>query len=374
MSDIIQVDFESLNEIRQRFAQRAEATAQTIQHINQSMAPLQDGGWIGLGAEAFFKEMTEDFMPGLERLRNALELASQHTQQIGETLQEAQEQGAARFDPGGYNLPSGDGIATPGIPGIGGGGIGNGPGNGFPSPFPRFPEDGLGRIPGDRLPSPFPFPGFPDGGMMIPTPMPMPSFPDIGFPSDPERGLLPAFPGSRDDHGIPRDWLKGVLPEIGSGSPNPVLPSNGEPFTNFGAGSGGGSGGGTGGGSGGGMGETPPSNATEAPTTPTGGGSGGGTEIPTEVNAPSNQGRGFRPVSASPAASAGSGVAYAGGASTASAPAGEAAGAGVTGVAQGGEAASGGASPAGFMMGLAAASPLIGALGKLIVGQRNDNN
>lgn len=54
--DEIRADYDQLNQVATRFAQQADAIQQMIQRVRSSMGQLEDGGWIGRGASAFFEE------------------------------------------------------------------------------------------------------------------------------------------------------------------------------------------------------------------------------------------------------------------------------------------------------------------------------
>ncbi len=375
-SDVIQVDFEVLNQIAQRFGQQAESTAHLINLIHSRLAPLQDGGWQGQGADAFFAEMEKDLLPGLQRLQFALEQASQTTDIVGQVLDEAQQEGASRFDPAGSG---GNGMSPGGrVPGVPGSGFPSGPGNGFPGDI----GDLIGSSPG----TPIINIGNNSGNIIINI------INEYGYGAgtDPLAGQLPGG----NDYGIPVDWLSGVTSSLGSGagsSSGEFIPNNwlegvlgnmeGQPLNpdSGGASMGGESGSSSGGGSGGGSAtDTAVTEPTSPPETPSSsGGSGGSSSPPTDIRSPNSPlGSGFQGTSAAPpAAPASSGsFAYQGGSSgggTAVPP--ETAGSGFTAVsaaptapapAEGGNAA--------IALGLAAATPFLGILGKLINGERNN--
>jgi len=71
-ADIIQVQYDQLEQIAVRFGQQAEAAAETQGRVQQSLRSLQSGGWEGRGAAAFFGEMSSEVLPALNRLSAAL--------------------------------------------------------------------------------------------------------------------------------------------------------------------------------------------------------------------------------------------------------------------------------------------------------------
>ena len=136
MADIIQADYERLEEIASRFGQKAEATAQTSAQVGQVMGSLQGGGWIGQGAEAFYAEMDGLVLPGMQRLAEAMEQARSVMLQIRDIVKEAEEEASAPFGGahsggGAGGRAGGAGVASPG--GVGPGGAGTG---GSTSPAP----------------------------------------------------------------------------------------------------------------------------------------------------------------------------------------------------------------------------------------------
>lgn len=370
-SNIIQADFDQLNQVMQRFGVQAEATGQLIALIQNQMVPLQNGGWQGRGADAFFAEMAEDFLPGMYRLQSALEQASQVTQQIDNTLRGAEEEAAGTFERGG-----GMGNSFPGIGAGIGGAVGGAIGGAIGDRIGTFPGNGIPI--GDGLIGIQPigtFPGlFPDGG--------------FGFGPDilPGSGIGGGAGGN--DFGIPQDWLSGVTNSLAGGGSGGTAGSEGLPNNwldgvlgaagaeGMGGASGGGSGGASGGGSGGGAPGLDSQPSSSEATAPTSGGGSGGSPSPTDISSPySGDGRGFSSGGGSSSAastSSAGGFAHQSRSGGAGAPvAQEAMGTGVTAV-------SGGAAPTeaggsnGLALGLAAASPLVAVLGKLITGRRDD--
>ncbi|MCB0168514.1 MAG: WXG100 family type VII secretion target [Anaerolineae bacterium] len=144
--NVIQADYEQLEQIAGQFANQGEATEALLQRIRQHFQPLENGGWIGRGAEAFFKEMNGELLPALTRMGTALELANRTTQEISQEVNQAEEEAA--------NLFQGDSAASGGQPvavnGAGPGAVSGTPGvNGAgpsagPSPSTAN-EPGLGR-------------------------------------------------------------------------------------------------------------------------------------------------------------------------------------------------------------------------------------
>ena len=96
-ADIIQVQYDQLEQIAVRFGQQAEVAAQTQGRVQQSLRALQSGGWEGRGAAAFFGEMSSEVLPAVARLGAALQQAQQTTQQIVQVLRAAEEEASQPF-------------------------------------------------------------------------------------------------------------------------------------------------------------------------------------------------------------------------------------------------------------------------------------
>lgn len=99
-AEIIQANFESLDNIANQFQQQAEAMAQMQQQVQIRLATLRDGGWEGKGSAAFFAEMDHTTLPATERLVTALEEASRTLYLIQNILRTAEEEAAAPFRTG----------------------------------------------------------------------------------------------------------------------------------------------------------------------------------------------------------------------------------------------------------------------------------
>lgn len=385
MADIIRADYEALEKVAAGFGQHSDAVEQMLQTVIRSMSKLQDGGWIGRGAEAFFKEMESETLPAVRRLVDALAQASQATSQIGDIFRSAEEEASSPFRNGaaagsrmgalggaaaGVGFGAGIGAAAGTGSPLGGAGYGNTLGNNFFGGN-MWGSDTYGYTPGGE---------------------------DWGIPRDWLSGVSGSLQNytsnSYDDWGIPRDWLSGVEeafsgPAAGSTGAQPEsAAAGGAGETGGGSGgggggdSGGGGGSGTGGGSGG-MGETTP----REPSQPIGTGQASSSRPETHIRDPYSGGRSFArgfssgggtdaAEGSSPQAGrlryqALSGVASGGvGASSASRPSSRmAASVGSGGAAQTG---AGGQSSLGLSLGIAAASPFVALLGKAIKSKSED--
>lgn len=110
---IIQAKYEELEEIDRCFDAQAEISLELHQNIRQHVEALQNQGWVGEGAGAFFGEMEEEIFPALRRLTAAFEEGSIVARRIVEIFQTAEEEAAGRFDVGG-GVVAGGGATKPG--------------------------------------------------------------------------------------------------------------------------------------------------------------------------------------------------------------------------------------------------------------------
>lgn len=95
--DEIRADYDRLEQLANQFANQSQAIQQMLQNVRGSMDPLQSGGWIGRGSDAFFSEMQSEVLPGSQRLQEALDEASRVTKQIVQTVKQAEEEAASPF-------------------------------------------------------------------------------------------------------------------------------------------------------------------------------------------------------------------------------------------------------------------------------------
>jgi WXG100 family type VII secretion target len=100
MADEIRADYDRLEEAAGKFGNQAQAIQQTLGQVRGSMDPLEGGGWIGRGSDAFFEEMQSEVLPATERLQQALEEASRVTRQIIQIVKQAEEEASSPFRSG----------------------------------------------------------------------------------------------------------------------------------------------------------------------------------------------------------------------------------------------------------------------------------
>lgn len=95
--DEIRADYDRLEQLANQFASQSQAIQQMLQNVRGSMDPLQSGGWIGRGSDAFFTEMQSEVLPATQRLQEALDEANRVTKQIIQTVKQAEEEASSPF-------------------------------------------------------------------------------------------------------------------------------------------------------------------------------------------------------------------------------------------------------------------------------------
>src|SRR5688500_5184591 len=97
MADKVEANYEMLGSIAKQFSQEADAIEQMLKNLESNIDQLEGGGWIGRGANAFYAELRDEVLPGVERLTQALEDASRTTSEIAKLFREAEETASNRF-------------------------------------------------------------------------------------------------------------------------------------------------------------------------------------------------------------------------------------------------------------------------------------
>ena len=114
----VRSDYGQLKQIAQGFQGQADKSNSTLQSLKQQMQTLQGGDWIGKGADAFYQEMSSAVLPSMQRLTQALNRAATVTQQISQTVKQAEEDAARVLNIVGANgtsSVSGAGVTASGI-------------------------------------------------------------------------------------------------------------------------------------------------------------------------------------------------------------------------------------------------------------------
>lgn len=96
MTDIVQANYETLDQVSARFAQQGDALQQMLQNIRTHMEALE-GEWIGKGHDAFFREMGDSVVPACDRLCRAFQQAAGSTKQMANALRNAEQEASGAF-------------------------------------------------------------------------------------------------------------------------------------------------------------------------------------------------------------------------------------------------------------------------------------
>lgn len=95
MADRIEVDYQALNKIAKQFSKQARLIEQMHKRVSTETNSLAKDGWIGRGSDAYFREMQEIVLPGVQRLYEALEEANRVTIQINKDMEKAEDEASA---------------------------------------------------------------------------------------------------------------------------------------------------------------------------------------------------------------------------------------------------------------------------------------
>jgi WXG100 family type VII secretion target len=97
MADEIQADYDKLGQVSSRFNNQAQATREMTRKVRAAMQKLEQGGWIGRGADAFFKEMNGVVLPALKKMETALTTGAQVSKEISQKMRSAEEEACSPF-------------------------------------------------------------------------------------------------------------------------------------------------------------------------------------------------------------------------------------------------------------------------------------
>jgi len=143
-------DYEMLAQIAQAFGQHASLTKTSLQRIQRAVNTLQSGDWIGTGANAFYREMSDQVLPTLKRLAAALESADRTLRKVSQIIKQAEDEASRLFrldGAGGVGAALGIGVggALGGAAGLVGGMLGG------QSPGSLLARDPAGLFSGDYM-------------------------------------------------------------------------------------------------------------------------------------------------------------------------------------------------------------------------------
>jgi WXG100 family type VII secretion target len=102
---VIQVKYDELEAVISRLRNQIAQTQAMKSSLRGSYQPLQQGGWLGAGSQAFMREMDQIVFPAVDRLENALQQAEASTREIITIMRTAEEEASRPFKGG----PTADG-------------------------------------------------------------------------------------------------------------------------------------------------------------------------------------------------------------------------------------------------------------------------
>ncbi|NHZ72605.1 MAG: WXG100 family type VII secretion target [Aquificales bacterium] len=95
--NIIQCDYERLEQIAAHFGEEANRIEIVQTAVQNRLTPLENSGWVGRGADAFFAEIEQIVLPAIRRLITALAEADAVSQQIIVILKSAEAEASSPF-------------------------------------------------------------------------------------------------------------------------------------------------------------------------------------------------------------------------------------------------------------------------------------
>ncbi|MBX3083910.1 MAG: WXG100 family type VII secretion target [Anaerolineae bacterium] len=96
-SNKVQCNYEDMEKICQQFIRESDETEGTIRILKQGVEELRGGGWLGVGANAFYAEMDDHVFPNLDKLVKALQTTESQARQAIAKLHEMEDSSANKF-------------------------------------------------------------------------------------------------------------------------------------------------------------------------------------------------------------------------------------------------------------------------------------
>jgi WXG100 family type VII secretion target len=90
MGGKIHGDYDGLADAVRTFSREANDTGSMFDRMNHAVRGLEYGGWIGQGADMFYREMNYEVLPAVQRLISVLQDAAGIVQQIVKIFQQAE--------------------------------------------------------------------------------------------------------------------------------------------------------------------------------------------------------------------------------------------------------------------------------------------
>jgi WXG100 family type VII secretion target len=97
MTDEIRADYDQLEQVAGTFANQAQTVQGILQQVLGRYEDLENGGWIGMGADAFFTEMRGEVLPAVQRLIDALIEGGGATRDVAQVIKSAEQEASSRF-------------------------------------------------------------------------------------------------------------------------------------------------------------------------------------------------------------------------------------------------------------------------------------
>jgi WXG100 family type VII secretion target len=106
MADKTKVDYDALADAGSKFSQEADRIRNIAGRLGQGTENLKRSGWVGKGADAYYKEWESNLLPTYRRLSDALREAAKIFKELSKLFNDAETEGS--------NLLKGTGGGSPG--------------------------------------------------------------------------------------------------------------------------------------------------------------------------------------------------------------------------------------------------------------------
>lgn len=155
MSDTIQVDYQALLKVAQKFEEQHQKLHRLAHELTHTVQNLKRGGWISDAANDFYRDMDNVLLPRLNRLERALHSSALKTEEIGRIMRGGEEEATGSIKSVGGGISGGIAGAINGIlnntGGSGGltGAVGGGIAGAINDIFGSGDSEGIGGAVGD---------------------------------------------------------------------------------------------------------------------------------------------------------------------------------------------------------------------------------
>lgn len=92
MADVILIDHQKMNAVKQEFAEASQKVRHLCSEINNHCAQLKGGGWVSEAANQWYRTMDQEVLPRMNRLTDALQHASDTVGGISQTFKRGEEE------------------------------------------------------------------------------------------------------------------------------------------------------------------------------------------------------------------------------------------------------------------------------------------